>query len=156
MTPCVGHLHCCALWPTRSSPALPWLSQALPESWSDAQSPDGSSVPHFCFHSLLGPCLLNGPLTTAAFWSGCRGAPACPQPLISFPGGTWWVGWVSGSPSTPICRPPRLLAGILMGLPSGSGYQGVPTALPGRGSPHSQQGKAMRSPHVTGPTALNG
>lgn len=52
---------------------LPWLGQALP------QSLEGPSVPHFCFHSLLGPCLLEAPLTTSASWPGCCGAPSCPQ-----------------------------------------------------------------------------
>lgn len=60
---------------TRSALARPGLS----ESRSEAQSPEGPSVPHFCFHSLIAPCLLEAPLTASAFRPGCPGALSCPQ-----------------------------------------------------------------------------
>lgn len=60
LPPCLGLLHCAkchALGQSGlpcSAPAWP----AMPESLSDAQSPEEPSVPNFCFHSLPGPCLL--------------------------------------------------------------------------------------------------
>lgn len=138
--------------PTGSSPGAPGLHPLRPvrpsltESLSDTRSPEGPSTLHFCFHNLLGPCLLEASLTASALWPGCPAAPCCPQATDLPP----------GRPLTPTPGGPRTQAGTIAGLPSGSGYQRGPAALPGRGSPHPHQGKAMRSPRISGPAPLQG
>lgn len=69
-------------WGPISSAPLPWLSPCLSTAWPDAPAPEGPSVSHFCFHSLLGPCLLEAP---------------------SLP---WPHGWVVPGPVRPQASPP--------------------------------------------------
>lgn len=118
-----------------------------------------------CLSLCLTPGLLRDPLlSTSAFTTSLGSAfsrlPSPPQPCgraalrpcaVHKPPTS-----LPGRPLTPTPGGPRTQAGTIAGLPSGSGYQSGPAALPGRGSPHPQQGKAMRSPRVSGPAPLQG
>lgn len=115
------------------------------------QSPEGPSAAHFCFHNLLGPCLLEAPFTTSALWPGCPGGPhTLHKPLTSLLGCTWrgggWMGLRQPAPA-PHPQGPRSWGGWAYRGPVFRLWLSEPARRPPRkGQPPPQQGEAMRSP----------